>query len=658
MLPEDIDKLHVLGRPAVSPDGRHAAFSVTKTDLAADDYFNELWLAETDGSLPPRRLTYCAEDAMPAFSPDGRWLAFQRPGPNGHSQIHVLPMAGGEARVVTDQPLGAGAAVWSPDSTRIAYTARVPEVGRYAGPAEAERPRRIDKLCYFVDGFGYIGDRPRNIFVTDPFTATCPTRNVTAGEFDDGDLAWSPSGEFLTFVSARHEERGDDSRTDIWVCEVNSGEIRALTQGGMYAFTPRFSADGASVCFAGSELGAGNHTNALLGYGLWSVPLDAAQAPRRLTDDRFHLSFASQMIVPAPRGVYFATDNRGEVNLILVPYGGGEPELIIGGERQVNGYAVAPGSSDADIVVAVVASAGSAGDLLVTSGGNERLLTSYGQDVREHADLRPIEPFTAVAPDGYALDGWIVRPRGSGPHPVILQIKGGPFTQWGYTLSGPAAFDEAQVYASAGYAVVLGNPRGCSGYGQAHGSYVQGDLPRKSAIDLFAILDTAVKDPTLDEDRVGVMGGSFGGYMAAWISAHHPDRFKAAIGERGLYSINSFAATSDDGVDLVIGLYGADRKRWPAVDPIAYVDDMRLPMLLVHSEKDGHCPMEQAQRLFVELKIRGIEVEMLLFPGEGHDMSRTGLPSHRMARFEAILEWWNRHLGGRTSEIGETGKNE
>ena len=656
MLPEDIDKLHVLGRSDVSPDGRYAVYSVTRTDVAADDYSDELWLAETAGGVPPRRLTHCPADAMPAFSPDGRWLAFLRPGANGRMQIHVLPMeGGGEAWPVTDQPLGAGTPVWGPDSARIAYTSRVPESGRYAGPADAERPRWIDKLCYFVDGFGHTGDRPRNIFVTEPFAPGYPTRNVTVGEFDDGDLDWSPSGELLTFVSARHQERGDDARTDIWVCEVATGGVRPLTLGGLYAFTPRFAADGASVCFVASELDQAGHTNALDTYGLWTVPLDGSEPPRRLTDDRFHLSFASQMIVPAPRGVYFAADNRGEVNLILVPYGGGEPELVIGGPRQVNGYAVAAGdgADTADTVVAVVASWESAGDLLVTRGGRERMLTSYGQAVREQADLRPVESFTAVAPDGYALDGWVVRPSGPGPHPVILQIKGGPFTQWGYTLAGPAAFDEAQIYAAAGYAVVLGNPRGCAGYGQAHGRYIEGDLPRKSAVDLLAILDTALKDPALDEDRVGVMGGSFGGYMAAWMSAHHPGRFTAAIGERGLYSINSYCATSDDGVDLVIGLYGSDRKLWPSVDPISYVDDMRLPMLLIHSENDRHCPMEQAQRLFVELKLRGIETEMLLFPGEGHDMSRTGLPSHRIARFEAILEWWDRHLHGAPSENRE-----
>lgn len=644
MLPSDVEMLHVLERPAVSPDGRHAAFAVAKADLAADAYRNELWLAETSGATPPRRITYGDNDAMPSFSPDGRWLAFLRPGSNDRPQLHVLPMDGcGEARQVTNQPLGTGPAVWSPDSSRIAYTARVPEPGRYLGSPEAERPRRISKLCYFVDGFGYTSDRPRHVFITDPFGSDASTRQVTTGDYDHGDLDWSPAGDLLTFITVRHQARGDDARTDVWVCAPDGSGLRGLTDGGMYLFSPRFSADGVSVCFSGARLDAANHCDALGGYGLWSVPVIGLSGPGRLTDDRFHLSFASQTIIPVANGIYFATDNRGEVNLILVPYSGGEPELVITGPRQVNGYAVAD-RQDGAIIVAVVASAETAGDLLVSQNGAERLLTCFGAELRERTTLRPMEPFTATSQDGYPLCGWIVRPDGPGPHPVILQIKGGPFTQFGYTLAGPAAFDEAQVYASAGYAVVLGNPRGCSGYGQAHGSYVVGDLPRKSAIDLLALLESALSDPRLDGDRVGVMGGSFGGYMAAWMSAHHSKQFRAAIGERGLYSIDSYAATSDDGVDIVIGLYGSDRGRWPELSPLTYADQMALPMLIIQSEEDRHCPMEQAQRLFVELKLRGVEVELLLFPGEGHDMSRTGLPSHRIARFEAIIEWWRRQL--------------
>jgi dipeptidyl aminopeptidase/acylaminoacyl peptidase len=645
MLPTDIELLPVLGRPTLSPDGKYAVLVVTRPDIKADEYGSELWLAETDGATPPRRLTQDRHEGAPAFSPDGRLLAFLRPGPDGAPpQIHVMSLDGdGTPRQVTDHALGAGQPVWSPDSGRIAYTGRVPEPGRYEGAPDAERPRRITRLRYRMDGFGYTLDRPRQIFVTDLSGSTPSVTQVTSGDYDHGDISWHPDGRLLAFAVARHETRGNDLRNDIWLCEPDGTGLRPLTGGGLYLFTPRFSADGRSVCFAGARLDPNNRARATDSFGLWSVPVDGSAPPLLLTDDSYHLSFASQMIFPTAGGVYFAADHRGEVNLVLVPYDGGEPAPVITGPRQVNGYAVAEGT-DGVTVAAVISSAETAGDLVVLRDGVERTLTCFGQELRSRTELRPVEELTATAPDGYPLHGWVVRPEGPGPHPVILQIKGGPFTQFGYTLNGPASFDEAQVYASAGYAVVLGNPRGCAGYGQAHASYVLDDLPRRSAPDLLALLDAALEAPDLDGSRVGMMGGSFGGYMAAWLSAHDSSRFRAAIGERGLYAIDSYAATSDEGVNVAIALYGTDPDRWADVSPLTYVDQMDLPMLIIQSEEDRHCPMEQAQRLFVELTLRGVPVELLLFPGEGHDMSRTGLPSHRLARFEAILDWWGRYL--------------
>ncbi|MFI8930685.1 S9 family peptidase [Streptomyces sp. NPDC053474] len=646
MLPTDINLLPVLGRPTLSGDGRLAAVSVFRPDVDADENSSELWVAETDGSLPARRLTQGSSDGAPAFSPDGRWLAFLRPGPNGPAQLHLLPMDGGEPFPVTDLPLGAGQPVWSPDSRLIAFAARVPEPGRYLPgvPPHKERPRRITTLRYMSDGIGFTFDRPHQIFVTDPFAGTPVTTQITSGEYGCYDVAWSPDSRLLTFVSGRHETHADDLRRDIWVCSPDGTGLRALTDGGLELGCPRFSADGTAVCFAAETLDEYNRASGANSYGLWSVAVDGSAPPRRLTDpEPYHLSFASQMIAPASDGVYFANDYRGEVHLVLVPYDGGESRPVITGPRQVNGYTVAEGPQGTTIA-AVLSDAGSSGDLVVLRGGEERELTSFGAELRAHAGLLPVEEFTAKAQDGYVLHGWTVRPAGPGPHPVLLQIKGGPFTQWGYTLNGPASFEEAQVYASAGYAVVLGNPRGTSGYGQAHGRYAASDLARRTATDLLALLDAALEAPDLDGTRVGVQGGSFGGYMAAWMAAHHGERFRAAMGERGCYAIDSHFGSADDGVNNSIALYGADQERWAEISPLTHADRIEIPMLLIQSEEDRHTPMEQAQRMFVALRTRGVPAEMLLFPGEGHDMSRTGLPSHRVARYEAILEWWARHL--------------
>jgi dipeptidyl aminopeptidase/acylaminoacyl peptidase len=190
----------------------------------------------------------------------------------------------------------------------------------------------------------------------------------------------------------------------------------------------------------------------------------------------------------------------------------------------------------------------------------------------------------------------------------------------------------------------MGNPRGSSGFGEAHGRAVIGNVGEASAVDLLALLDEALTAPDLDSERVGVLGGSHGGYMATWLAAHHGHRFRAAISERALNAIDSFEGSSDIGWFFADSLYGTDPERRAAQSPLRYADQIEIPMLIIHSEEDWRCPLEQAQRLYVALKRRGATVEMLLFPGVGHGLSRTGLPSHRIARFDAILDWWARYL--------------
>jgi dipeptidyl aminopeptidase/acylaminoacyl peptidase len=251
----------------------------------------------------------------------------------------------------------------------------------------------------------------------------------------------------------------------------------------------------------------------------------------------------------------------------------------------------------------------------------------------------PLEEVTATAADGYPVHGWLARPAGDGPHPVLLMIHGGPFSQYGWQL-----FDEAQVYAGAGYAVLYTNPRGSSGYGQAHGRAVIGNVGEVSTGDLTAILDAALKDPGLDADRVGVLGGSHGGYMTTWLAAHEGQRFKAAVSERAVNAIDSFTGSSDIGYFFADDLYGTDVEQQRRQSPLTYVDQIDIPMLIVHSEEDWRCPIEQGKRLYVALRKRGKTAEMLIFPSEGHELSRAGLPSHRLARFDAILDWFGRYL--------------
>ena len=237
------------------------------------------------------------------------------------------------------------------------------------------------------------------------------------------------------------------------------------------------------------------------------------------------------------------------------------------------------------------------------------------------------------------MHGFLVLPPGEGPHPVLLVVHGGPHAAYGCGL-----FDEAQVYAGAGYAVVLPNPRGSAGYGLTHGRSILGRLGTVDADDVLALLDAALTRADCDAARVGVMGGSYGGFMTSWLASHAPDRFTAAISERAVNAWDSFAGSSDIGYYFAENYTGPDRESQWRASPLAYADDIAVPLMIIHSEHDWRCPVEQAQRLFVALKRRGAPVEMLLFPAEGHELSRSGRPRHRLQRFDAILGWWKRHL--------------
>ena len=640
------------GVPTVSPDGRHAVVARKNPDLDANDYTGQLWLLPTDGSAPARQITHGWRDDSPAYSPDGRWIAFlrapkrdsARPGASGAEtkpQLWLLPTDGGEPRQLTEQPLGAGEPVWSPDATRIAYVARVPEDGRY-GTADKvtpdrEAPRRITTLRYRLDNVGFINDRWPHVWTVDvtaePGTPEATPLQVTSGDFNHHDVSWSPDGQLLTFVSARHDSRGEDLRTDVFVCAPDGTGLRALTSGGFSTGTPKFAPDGQTVCFSGNELGANDRFGVCRNDGLWAVPADGSAAPRRLLEHEPYNLSRGGTVIAAEGGVLYPNEHRGAVQLLEVPYAGGEPRVLADGQYEVSSVAIGGGTT-----VVTVLGPRSWGEVAVLGESGElKKLTSWNEDFGPIFEQQEVN---ATAPDGYPVHGWVVLPEGDGPHPVVLMIHGGPFTQYGWHL-----FDEAQVYADAGYAVVMGNPRGSSGYGEAHGRAVMGNVGEASAADLIALLDAALAaHPSLDRNRMGVMGGSHGGFMTTWMAAHHGDRFKAAISERAVNAIDSFTGSSDIGFFFADDLYGPALDQQAKQSPLTHADRISMPFLIIHSEHDWRCPIEQGQRLFVALKRRGLPVEFLVFPGEGHELSRSGLPSHRVARFEAILDWWSRHL--------------
>ncbi|KAA2261642.1 S9 family peptidase [Solihabitans fulvus] len=644
MRPEDVAKMLVPGTPTLHGD--LLLVDVASPDLTADSYRGGLHRVPLDGS-PAAPWTHGDHDQSAQLSPDGRLVAFLRANGKDKPQLHVMPTEGGEPRKLTDLPLGAGAPVWSADSRRIAFTARIPEEGRYGTPLsaedgaepptpDAEAPRRITRLSYRSDGVGFLADRQPRLFVIDALADQPEARQLTDGAFEVASPAWTPDGAHLVFVADRDLGATDTLHSDLYAVPVDGGDPVLVVRGNGSVALPVVTDD--TVYFLGEEYTGINMV--ARNTGLWAAPLrlDGTAVPRRLTDEEtVDCEGRSGNPVVTADGVLVCVRNRGAVELRRVPADADRAPLadlprLAGEHANVKAFAV-----DGGRIAAVVSTPDSPGEVVLVDGG-ERVLTEYSAALRE-AGVRPVRELTGSASDGYPVHGWLVLPEGEGPHPVLLAVHGGPFMYHGWGF-----FDEAQVYASAGYAVVLPNPRGSAGYGQSHGQAVIGAFGTVDVDDVLSVLDVALAEPECDADRVGVMGGSYGGFMTGWLAAHHGGRFRAAWSERAVNAWDSFTGSSDIGWFFADAYCGKDPDVQRAMSPLTHVDRITMPFAVVHSEQDWRCPLEQGQRMFVALRRNGVDAELLIFPGEGHELTRSGRPRHRRQRFDAVLEWWSRHL--------------
>ncbi|MDR6556582.1 dipeptidyl aminopeptidase/acylaminoacyl peptidase [Arthrobacter pascens] len=685
MKPEHLPLLKSVSAPAVHPDGTRAVVSVTRPDFDGDAYVGQLWSVPQDPERPARRLTRGFRDTAPAFSPDGRVLAFVRSAPGGKPQLYVVEAAGGEPQVLTDRPLGVSSFAWSPDSQRLVFGSRQPDDGRYGTVdgvgAGGEDARLITSFKYRMNGVGYLQDQPLQLFVLDvPDLGDEPrvqpagralkdshdshdaghdaaakglpdARQLTSAATDHTGESFSSDGRWVYFVAALHDKSDEDLAAGIYRVAADGGEpepVQASNAGPQTVLAARESRDGKWLFFTAQDLGVSGLDFVAKNTVLHVIPAAGGEA-RALSD-------AENMDVDAPGGLIALRGkdaalvlNNAQGTVELLEFSAtGSHALLVHGDRVVTGAGAAE-----DSLFISFTDAATAGDVACLNQGQLRLLTDFSAALRTEAGI--IEPQALVVPssDGHEVHGWVLAPPGKGPHPVLLNIHGGPFSQ--YTV---ALFDEAQVYAEAGYAVVMCNPRGSAGYGQTHGRAIKERMGTVDMQDVLAFLDGALeKFSALDAGALGIMGGSYGGYLTAWtISQDH--RFRAAIVERGFLDPVSFTGSSDIGWFFGGEYTGTLPEQVAAQSPMATITQVRTPTLVIHSEDDLRCPVEQGQRYFTALKQQGVDSAFLVFPGEDHELSRSGTPHHRRQRFEHILAWWARHLptasdrGGQHPAVG------
>jgi dipeptidyl aminopeptidase/acylaminoacyl peptidase len=645
MQPDDVYELTGVGDSRLSPDGSRVAYVVSTIDREASEYRSTIWVASLDGSTEPRAFTSGEKrDGSPRWSPDGRWLAFvsNRGDDKAQGQIYVIPAEGGEARKLTDLKESAADLTWSPDSTRIAFTSRVRDEAYEEEEDSKRKPRRFTRLFHKLDSVGFVGDRRTHVFVVD--VEGGDAKQVTDGDCEDGAPAWTTDGAKLLFAATRGERWDAELINRLYVVDADGGEPSQLTgDEGSYE-TPVYSPDGTHIAYRFTvEDGTHPHHTQLgvmnadgTGGTLLTESLDRQCAP--YPDYREPIWDGDRLV--------FTIEDGGNVHVYAVAAdGSGEPELLVGGELGVSAYDVRDGK-----LVYVASTPTTLRE--VYAGIEGRKLTTVGDAFAAARTIVEPERFTAVSKDGYEVDAWIVRPAGfeeGKRYPTLLSIHGGPFSQYGTSF-----FDEFQVYSGAGYAVLFSNPRGGSGYSEAHGRAIRGPVGdagpgwgTRDYEDVMAVVDTALERfDFVDPDKLGVIGGSYGGYMTSWIVGH-TNRFKAAISERAVNNLVSMFGSSD-----VFWVFERQfgGPLWDNVDaylersPSTYAKNIETPVLVLHSENDLRCNIEQGEHLFNLLRLLGKEVELLRFPAESHELSRSGSPIHRVLRFEAVLEWFGRYI--------------
>ena len=689
--PEDLYRFRIPTDPRLSPDGALIAVTVQSVAPGHDGYRHAVWLVPADGSAPPRQATLGARhDTHPRFSPDGASLAFisdrrtlvedEPDAPKDRedgTQVHLLPLAGGEARRLTDLPRGVDAFEWSPDGRTLVVrttsfgatraedrrTRRKPELPK-PGQTPASDYRYFDRLQNMLNGPGFIDDKVGHLWLVD--VATGAARRLTSGPTSDDEPAWSPDGTRIAFTASRGRDHDLDWQYDVFVAEVATGRVTRITDGTRCVFTaPTWLPDGTTLALLGHRLPRGGGSR----NDVWLFAADGSEAhPRggRNLSGRHDLMVGSGMgsdvtpgeatrlrLTPSGRHVLVTAPIRGSYELWRIALADGALERLTDERHYLSGWDVRPAGRGAR-VAAIRSTATSLSDVHVLDlaadgrprpGAGLRRVSAFNDEVLAELDVRtPDERWVTV--DGREVQGWLIRSAAAGrdePGPLVLQIHGGP-----HTLYGWSPYWEFQVLAGAGISVLFTNPRGSEGYGEDFNSANLPDWGDGPMRDVMAHVDAAIAAGDADPARLGVTGGSYGGYLTNWIVGH-TDRFAAAMTCRSVTDLTSLMLTGD----LAGGIFGIlefGAQPWEKPDlyrelsPITYADRIHTPLLIQHAENDLRCPIGQAESLFAILRTLRRPVRFMRVPNETHELTRSGTPFRRVENLVQVRSWFDHFL--------------
>jgi len=647
---EDIKELRFVTDPQVSPDGKSVLFVVTQAidEGKNGDYSSNIWRLSR-GRL--RQLTFReGRNTSPRWSPNGKTILFissRRTENKSYTRLMTMPTDGGEAKIILELEKGKVEGKisnpnWTPDGRKILFLSEMKKREKNESDTKI-----IKRIVYRLNGEGYFHDKRTHLYSI-KWNGGKPTQ-LTSGEFDVEGYSMSKDGGKVGFIANMTDEADYTLVRDIYTMPVTGGKLSKITesQGPIWALS--WSPDGKQIAYRGHNLRRRLATNT----GIWTVPSTGGPSVELTKEfDRGvgnHVGSDSRMSTPDPspvwnsdgKSLYFLATDGGTCQIYNVNTEGSEVKQVTQGERSIEGFS---SSKDGKTLAYSSMTALSLAELYIKNEDGEKKVTSFNDDFLSRLELSTPERFSFKASDGVDVEGWVMKPqRGrDGPAPTIVEIHGGPRSVYGHCF-----MLEFQLLAAAGYVVVFTNFRGSTGYGEDFAAEILTNYGDRDYKDIMEAVDYVVKVGIADERRLGVTGGSYGGYMTNWIIGH-TDRFKAAVTERSISNCHSHFGTSDIGYYSVEEELGAvpwdNLQLYIEESPITYVKNIKTPVLVIHSEDDLRCAIEQGEQLFVALKKLRKETMMVRFSGENHELSRSGRPRHRIERLNHIVNWFKKHL--------------
>jgi dipeptidyl aminopeptidase/acylaminoacyl peptidase len=668
----DIHAFQWIANPKISPDGSRIVYTHVKVTAKHDGYETALWLIPSAGGAA-RQLTGGPRDSSPQWSPDGKVLAFvravEKDGKPQPAQIYLLAMDGGEARALTDVAKGASGPAWSPDGRAIAFssTTTAADSEKKKDGDEKGDVRVITKAVYRFNGAGYIEpDRPAHIWTVDvPKIPGEPqkAKQVTSGQFAEGDIVWSRDGSQVYFTSRRVVETYYETpHSDLYALKVSGGDATKIASldGSMGGMT--LSPDGTRMAFAGAiDVGKDGVQRSYSQPDLFITSLQPGSTPKNLTANYdYDIGGGIGGDQSPPRGggqskpfwsrdgryVFVTSAEEGRANLKRIDAETGKVEPVTTGDQDVFAYHATPDASKAAVLISTTTNIGDLYVADVASHGLRRL-TKVNDDLFAKLNLTEPAMIWYNSFDGKKIQAWVQRPpdfQEGKKYPMIINIHGGPHAAYGYTFD-----HEIQWMAAKGYVVLYPNPRGSTSYGQDFGNVIQYHYPGDDFKDLMAGVDELVKRGWVDPERLGVTGGSGGGLLTNWVIGH-TQRFKAAVSQRDIADWSDFWYTADFTLFTPSWFRGAPWEQeadFKERSPITYIKDINTPLMLILGEADYRTPPASGgEQMFRALKYRKIPTVMVRFPGESHELSRSGLPKHRVERLQHIVAWFDKYLQG------------